>query len=103
MQVTEIPEVVPMLLKTMTYQEGLKVSMRERLSAIPRVLEEHSKRLYEILLKKDPRFQEVTAGLLAQACLDEGLVSRVEFKAQATGNARAAYVGDALLTLYISK
>lgn len=103
MQVTEIPDVVPMLAKTMTFQEGLKVSMRERLSVIPKVLEEHSKRLYEVLVKKDPKFTEVTAGLLAQACLDEGLVSRVEFKAQAPGNARAAYVGDALLTLYIAK
>lgn len=98
----DIPDVVS-LMEKMTFQEGLKVSMREKLTTMPRTLHEHAKRLHALLVKRDPSFGEVSDSLLAQACLDEGLISRVEFKVPCTGNARAAYVGDALLTLYIAK
>lgn len=91
------------LLEKLTYLDGLKQSMRERLSVMPKLLLEHATRLHVVLKGKNKAFEKISVELLAQACLDEGLMARPEFKAQCFGNARAAYVGDALLTLYIAR
>ena len=90
-------------LEKLTYLDGLKQSMRERLSVMPKLLLEHATRLHGILKAKDIKFAKISIELLAQACLDEGLMARPEFKAPCFGNARAAYVGDALLTLHIAR
>lgn len=99
---TEVQNILP-LVEKMTLQEGLKLSMREKLAKIPQILKERATRLRTLLVNRDPAFGAVQTELLVQACLDEGLTGRVEFKVPCSGNARAAYVGDALLTLYIAK
>lgn len=84
-------------------QPGLKESLRTKLSQLPYMLNDHSMKLAAALRGLDPIFTDIPADRLIQACLDEGLVKRVEFTVKCFGNARSAYMGDAILTAFIAE
>lgn len=75
-----------------------------RLASLKNNLLEHSHRLHTTLITRDETFEGVPVELMQDVCVDESLRSTLaEEKAPIMDNSRAAYVGDAFLTLFVAK
>lgn len=81
---------------------GLKQSLSERLSSLPKMLTDVSADAKTIVNQVIPTSSNISMIHFALACLDSSVIGRVEFTSTATGNGKLAYLGDSVLTQEIA-
>jgi 23S rRNA maturation mini-RNase III len=98
-----VPEDVLGAFKNMVCIQTLKRSRKDMLLTYGDQLQCISKRISDALIEKNYQFRHVSCEEIYGIVVDHSIVSQQEFTVRCSSNKRLAYVGDAVLTLYIAK